>query len=422
MQKTFKQTNKQTQAIAMMGDKIEVLLEGGARAGKSYIAVWAIIYRALRNPGTRHLVCRLRFNHVKLSMFYGTIKEVMRLSFPQINYKENRTDWFIEVDDNAGGEPSQIWIGGLDDKDRTEKILGNEYASIYINEASQIAFGGYEILKTRLNPPKKVKPLLIIDYNPPSTNHWGYKIFRLGVDPVTGNPLRSPQRYGLVKMNPQDNIENLSEGYLETLEDMSEAKRRRFLLGEYTDGAEGALWQRDWIANNRKANNPDLMQLVVGVDPAVTGTETSDSTGIIVAGKDVEGHYYILGDHTFRGGVTGWGQEVANIYDRYHADYVVAEVNQGGDLVESNIRQYNKNIPVKQVRATRGKAIRAEPVADLYRRGMVHHVGEFMDLEYQLTHWTPEDRESPDEMDALVWAISHLMQRDTGGPIKFIRG
>ena len=173
---------------------------------------------------------------------------------------------------------------------------------------------------------------------------------------------------------------------------------------------------------HRVSSYPDLVRLVLGVDPAVTGTDKSDSTGIILAGKSLDGHYYILGDFTYRGGVTGWGQEAVRIYEDYNCDCIVAEVNQGGDLVESNIRQYNRNVPVRQVRATRGKAIRAEPVADLYRRGMVHHVGEFMDLEYQLTHWTPEDKESPDEMDALVWAITHLMGRSDGGPIQFVRG
>lgn len=334
--------------------------------------------------------------------------------------KENRSDWYIEVP--TGGDPSEIWIGGLDDKERTEKILGNEYATIHINEASQIVFDGYEVLKTRLNPPKGVPALMMIDYNPPSTSHWGYKIFHGGIDPVTGNELRNPGRFGFLQMNPIDNLANLSEEYISTLEDMSESKRRRFLLGEYTDSTEGALWERQWIDNYRRNKAPEMTQVVVGVDPAVSGTDKSDSTGIIIAGKDIEGHYYILGDHTYRGGVTGWGQSVADLYEQYQANYVVAEVNQGGDLVSSNIRQYNRAITVNQVRATRGKAIRAEPVAELYRRGMVHHVGEFMDLEYQLTHWTPEDRESPDEMDALVWAITHLMGRSTGGQITFTRG
>lgn len=411
-------TEKQEAASLLMKQHIEVLLEGGSRSGKTLLICAKMITRAAKYPGTRHLSCRLRFNHAKQSLFYGTFRDAAKLL--GANVKENKSDWFIEVPTEA--EPSEIWIGGLDDKERTEKILGNEYATIHMNEASQIGFDGYEILKTRLNPPHGTKPLFLIDYNPPSTRHWGYRIFHEGVDPVTGEPLRHPDRYGMIRMNPIDNLINLSEDYMQTLEGMSEARRRRFLYGEYTDGAEGALWERDWIANYRKNKAPELLQVVVGVDPAVSDTEKSDSTGIIVAGKDEIGHYYVLGDYTYRGGVTGWGKSVADLYEQYQANYVVAEVNQGGDLVSSNIMQYNRNIPVKQVRATRGKAIRAEPIADLYRRGMVHHVGEFMDLEYQLTHWTPEDKESPDEMDALVWAITHLMGRDTSGPIRFIRG
>jgi len=411
-------TPKQEIAAALMKAHTEVLLEGGSRSGKTLIICAKMIIRAAKYPGTRHLSCRLRFNHAKQSLFYGTFRDAAKLLGATV--RENRSDWYISVPTSS--DDSEIWIGGLDDKERTEKILGNEYATIHMNEASQIGFDGYEILKTRLNPPRGVKPLFLIDYNPPSTRHWGYKIFHERIDPVTGEPLKHRDRYGMLRMNPVDNLTNLSEDYIETLEGMSESRRRRFLMGEYSDGAEGALWEREWIANHRKATCPDLLQVVVGVDPAVSDTEKSDSTGIIVAGKDVDGHYYILGDYTYRGGVTGWGRSVADLYVKYQANYVVAEVNQGGDLVSTNIRQYNKSIPVKQVRATRGKAIRAEPVADLYRRGMVHHVGEFMDLEYQLTHWTPEDRESPDEMDALVWAITHLMGRDTAGPLNFIRG
>lgn len=411
-------TDKQTEASALFRDHRTVLLEGGSRSGKTFIICAKMLVRAAKYPGTKHLSCRLRFNHAKQSLFYGTYRDVAKKLGCKI--KENRSDWFIEVP--TGGEPSEIWIGGLDDKERTEKILGNEYATIHINEASQITFDGYEILNTRLNPPRGVPPLLMIDYNPPSTSHWGFKIFHEGKDPVTDNELRRPERYGFLRMNPGDNIENLSEDYVDGLKDMSEAKRKRFLFGEYSDATEGALWQRAWIVNNRKKEPPGLAQIVIAVDPAVSNTETSDNTGIVVCGKDYNGHYYILGDHTYRGAVTGWGESVCALYDKYQANYVVAEVNNGGDLVTVNIKQYNNMIPVKQVRASRGKAIRAEPVAELYERGMVHHVGEFMDLEYQMTHWTTDDPESPDEMDALVWGVTYLMGRQSGAPLRWVRG
>ncbi len=320
----------------------------------------------------------------------------------------NKTDFFVEF----GG--SQLWIGGTDDKERIEKILGSEWSTIFMNEISQQAYSTYETLKTRLNPPKDIKPLFLLDQNPPSRNHWSYQRFHLGLNPENKQPLtdKDKERQCFLKMNPADNIENLSSGYIDTLESMSEGKKRRFLYGEYGDDSEFALWKRQWIIENRVDKAPDkLDRIIVAVDPAVSGKETSDDTGIIVVGTakiGKEDHYYILADKTYHGDVTGWGQEVVATYRYYKADRVVGETNQGGDLVEMNIRNYDRNIPFSSVHATRGKAMRAEPVADLYRRGLVHHVGEFQELEDQMTSWTVESNDSPDAMDATVWGISYL--------------
>jgi phage terminase large subunit-like protein len=324
------------------------------------------------------------------------------LCFPNIKLKENKADWFLEADNG-----STYWIAGLDDKERIEKILGNEYATIHINEGSQISYDGYETLKTRLNAPKPVKGKILIDYNPPSVKHWGYQIFHERKDPITKQLLTKQERYGRLLMNPYDNIDNLSDDYIETLESMSEAKRRRFLTGEYSDGSEFALWKWDWIIENRVKQSPtDFSRVVVAVDPAVSNTENSDDTGIVVIGE-YNKEYYVIGDYTYSGDVTGWGQKVVEVYNKHNADMIIGEVNQGGDLVEMNIRNYGRLLPYKSVRATRGKAVRAEPIADLYRRGMVHHVGEYAELEEQMTTWEPGS-DSPDNMDALVWGLSYL--------------
>ena len=149
----FKKTPKQIEATRLMADKEETLLEGGSRSGKTFIIVRNIIFRALKYPKTRHLLVRFRFNHAKQSLWYGTIPDVMQIAFPNIRYKENKSDWFITFDNG-----SELWIGGTDDKERIEKILGNEYATIHMNEASQFPYETYETLKTRLNPPKGVPP------------------------------------------------------------------------------------------------------------------------------------------------------------------------------------------------------------------------------------------------------------------------
>jgi PBSX family phage terminase large subunit len=244
--KSFKKTAKQVEAISLMSRFIEVLLEGGSRSGKTFIAVYAIIVRSLKYSDSRHLIVRKHFNHIKQSIWYQTIPMVLKIAFPGTKIKENKADWFIEFENG-----SQIWIAGTDDKERIEKILGSEWDTIYLNEASQIPFETYETLKTRLNPSKGIKPLFLIDYNPPSMNHWGFLIFHKGLNPEDRQPLKNKDRYAMIKVNPGDNVANLSEGYIETLESMSESKKRRFLYGNYSDDSEGALWKRPWIDKNR---------------------------------------------------------------------------------------------------------------------------------------------------------------------------
>lgn len=406
--KTIIKTAKQRHAIDLMIEYIEVLLEGGSRSGKTFIIIYVIFVRAMKYLESRHVIVRKSFNHAKLSIWHQTIPDVIKKAFPNLVVKLNKTDFFYELDNG-----SQIWIGGTDDKDRVEKILGSEWDTIFLNEISQMSYNVYETFKTRLNPQPGIKPLFLLDQNPPSMSHWSYSRFHLELNPENKQPLskqdRARQCY--YKINPLDNLKNISDSYIETLESMSESKKRRFLDGEYGDDSEFALWRREWIIKGRVKNEPELKRIVIGVDPAVTGKETSDDTGIIVAGKAIlnkEEHYYILSDRTFHGDVSGWGAEVAASYKRFMADCVIGESNQGGDLVEMNIRNYDRHIKYKSVRASRGKVIRAEPVADLYRRGFVHHVGEFVELEDQMCTWTPDSGESPNNLDALVWAITEL--------------
>ena len=401
--KNFSKTSKQVEATRLMASHRETLLEGGSRSGKTFIIIRNIIFRALKYDNTRHLCVRAKMNHAKRSIYKTTIPEVLKICFPNVQYKQNDTDLYITFPNG-----SELWVGGTDDKERVEKILGTEYATIHINEASQIDYSTYEVLKTRLNPPKGVPARIFIDYNPPSKKHWGYQVFRLHKNPESQEDLKHAEQYAYLSMNPIDNKENLSEGYIETLEGMSEKRRRRFLYGEYSDDTEGALWKREWIIRTRVDKAPDLHKIVVAVDPAVSNTETSDDTGIIVCGVGLNGEYYVLDDETYSGDVTGWGQTVAKCYDEWQADRAVAESNQGGDLVKMNIRNYNRNMPITMVRATRGKAIRAEPIADLYRRGLVHHVGLFQDLEDELCTWTPLEPVSPNRLDAVVWGLTYL--------------
>ncbi|MFN8564116.1 MAG: hypothetical protein U0703_21425 [Anaerolineae bacterium] len=154
---------------------------------------------------------------------------------------------------------------------------------------------------------------------------------------------------------------------------------------------------------------PDLRRIVVAIDPAVTANAGSDETGIVVAGVDAGGQGYVLEDASLKASPDGWARAAVEAYHRWQADRIVAEVNNGGDLVEHTARTVDSNVSLTQVRASRGKRARAEPVAALYEQGKIHHAGIFEELERQMCEGTAK---SPDRVDALVWAITELMLRE----------
>lgn len=208
-----------------------------------------------------------------------------------------------------------------------------------------------------------------------------------------------------------DNEENLDPSWFRQIIRRYEGTRlgRQELLAELLDDNPGALWKRSYFDDARVARFPELERVVVGVDPAVTDTEASAETGIVVAGRAGD-EYYILGDRSLRSSPRGWAMETVSCYSTHTADRVVGEVNNGGDMIEALLRTVDPNVSYKSVRATRGKQIRAEPVASLYEQGRVHHVGTFPQLEDQCCEWDPMgEGPSPDRMDALVWAITELM-------------
>ena len=183
---------------------------------------------------------------------------------------------------------------------------------------------------------------------------------------------------------------------------------RQELDAELLLDADGALWTRDMLDECRTTTVPSLTRVVVAIDPAVSANTSSDETGIVVAGVAVDGHAYVLEDRTIKGSPAEWAAAAVTAYHVHKADRIVAESNQGGDMVSHTLRTVDKNVPIRLVHASRGKRTRAEPVAALYEQGRVHHAGSFPELEDQLCTWTP-DGASPDRLDALVWALTELM-------------
>ena len=216
-----------------------------------------------------------------------------------------------------------------------------------------------------------------------------------------------------------DNSANLAGTYLKAVKEQYEGTRlgRQELYAEVLEEAQGALWTTAMLddASVKHEAVPDLSRIVVALDPAVTSNAESDMTGIVVAGIDVNGVAYVLGDYTDRLSPQGWASKAIELYHHYQADRIVAEVNQGGDMVKTTIHGEDETVPYKAVRASRGKFARAEPISALYERSLVKHVSNPPDgaslneLETQMRTWEPLGSiGSPDRLDALVWAITDL--------------
>lgn len=254
---------------------------------------------------------------------------------------------------------------------------------------------------------------------------WDQLMFglRLGADPravVTTTPrpvgvirdLLKSDTTETTRGSTYENEENLAAVFLEKVVAKYEGTRlgRQELAGELLDDIPGSLWTRQMIDEAHNDSAPNMKRVVVAIDPAVTSGEDSDMTGIVVAGVGVDGRGYVLADRTCRLSPDGWAKRAVEAYEEFNADRIVAEVNNGGDMVEGVIRSAAPRIPYKKVHASRGKRVRAEPIAALYEQGKVGHVGELQELEDQMCSFVPEGYDgSPDRVDSLVWAMTELM-------------
>jgi hypothetical protein len=220
-------------------------------------------------------------------------------------------------------------------------------------------------------------------------------------------------RYGTFCFASQDNPYLSKEGLDEVSRDMTNLAYRMEILAEDIEEAPGALWTREIIEKNRIINVPILQQIVVAIDPSASST--GDEAGIVAVGRNNE-EYFVLEDASLQGSPLVWASQAISLYHRLQANKIVAEQNNGGEMITQVLSQIDSQVPVELVHASRGKQTRAEPIVALYEQNKVHHVGVFPHLEDEMVMWIPRDA-SPNRMDALVWALSSLKM--TIKPIEF---
>lgn len=420
----FKLNPKQVEAVKVMSDLVarHTLLLGGSRSGKTFLAVRIILLRAFKYPRSRHLLLRLHRVTAEKYIWKQTLKDVIGKCFPDVEFVYNNSRMILTLPNG-----SEVWVGGLEEGKDSDGLLGSDWNTVLFDESNEMLADGMQKARTRLSlKTYSLDGELCINrsfatVNPTYKTHHLYRTYVEKYDLERELPM-APEiaaLYNWIRVNPVDNLENLSPEYLTELRSLSAANQKRFLEGEWSEEAKDALFKSADINRGRVKTQAELSainfdKIVVGVDPAVTSGNKADFTGIVVVGwvrppasdRRSSGQYYILDDKSVKGTPDDWAQAVYDAYVHWKADLIVGEANNGGDLVEKNIRSVSRIAPFKKVWATRGKAIRAQPVVALCERGDLHIAISLPELEGEMIGWSPDSGEaSPNRLDAMVWGV-----------------
>ena len=374
----------------------EVLYSGAFGAGKSRILVEKALALGRRHPGAPIGI----FRKVRASLAATTQVTFLQASRPGELVRRNKTEGWYEL---ANG--SRFWLLGLDADPETgvpSKVGSLDLAFAFVDEAVELDEADWMMLLGRLRYPDVPYRQIGAATNPSNPDHWLKKRF-------TGDHADR-----LYLSAPTAANRFLPADYVARMQGLTGIYRERYVMGGWV-AVSGGLFDPAWIRRDpvprvfqQNTLVPDLRRIVVSIDPAVTSKGDSDETGIIVAGVDHDGRAHVLADLSGKMAPDRWAQRSVDAWDTWHADRIVAEVNNGGDLVERNLRTVRPGIPFKAVTASRGKLTRAEPVASLYALGKVSHAEPFPELESQMVGYDGTG-DSPDRMDALVWALTELM-------------
>ena len=361
----------------------------GRGAGKTRTAAEWLAYQASSYPQTRWAIVAPTYGDARDTCAEGNsgIVQILREYGTLKDYNRSIGEIFL-----TNGSRIKLFSG-----EEPERLRGPQHHGGWFDELSAFkypeAWDQYQF-GLRLG----TFPQTIVTTTP--------KPIKLIKDMLNRNGVR------VVRGSTFDNAANLAPSALAEFKMRYENTRlgSQELYGEILDNVEGALWTREMIESARVTSAPPLIRIVIGLDPAVTANENSDETGIVAAGVNSAGEYYVLSDKSLRASPDAWARQAVNLYHELKADKIVAETNNGGDMVLLTLQNVDRSVATKKVTATRGKQLRAEPISALYEQGKVHHVGYLADLETQMCEWTPLSNESPDRLDALVWALTELSQ------------
>lgn len=341
------------------------LIYGGGRSGKTFLIILLILLRAMKEPKSTHLIARKTFQHAKGSLWTKTFGDVIDICFPDLKpyIKENKDLWYKELPNG-----SRLWFGGLDDKDRVDKILGNEYSSIYLNECSEIAWDTVNTVRSRLAERNGLVNKIYYDCNPTASNHWSYQLFINKVQPDTGKELNNADSYQHTRMNPVDNLDNIDDEYIEDLENSKEETRRRFLLGEFSTDTEVAVFKNEWLRFYHQL--PSINYVVCSWDTSFKTKDYNDPSACTVWVVCEDG-YYLLDIINERLDYPSLKRKIIDVAERYRADTVLIEDAASGQSLLQDL-QITSRIPLVGCRVGRqSKVERAQYAASLFEAGKV---------------------------------------------------
>ena len=380
------------------------VVRAGRRGGKTVIAATICVDKFIK--GLRPLYATPTSD--QLDTWWFEVKRALAKPIEAGIYKKNETEHTIELEGTKNRiKGKTAWNADMLRGDYSDFLVLDEYQ--LMNEDAWAVVGAPMLLDNNGDA--------MFIYTPPSLHsrsvskardpRHAAKMYKKASQDTTG-------RWAVFHFSSHNNPHISSIALGEITQDMTKISYRQEILAEDIDEAPGALWTRELINSTRVIHYPDLVRIVIGVDP--TGS-LGNETGIMAAGIDKNGHGYIIDDRSLLGTPGEWADAVISAHTRNQADMVVGEANYGGDMVESTILQAAKNqqkiIRYRNVHASRGKAVRAEPVVANYEHGKIHHVGEFPYLEDEMVTWIPgESRDSPNRIDAMVWAITELMLQE----------